>query len=51
MKKFIVLAIATALTVTAFAKPGDCKKCTEKHCTTECRAKCAKGKCAPGQCN
>lgn len=51
MKKFIMFAIATMLTVTAFAKPGDCKKCTQKHCTTECKAKCAKTKCAEGLCN
>jgi len=45
MKKFIVFAIATMFTVSAFAKPGDCTKCTKKKCTTECKAKCKQGKC------
>jgi len=51
MKKFIVFAVATMLTISAVAKPGDCKKCTKKKCTTECKAKCTKAKCAAGVCN
>ena len=50
MKKIIMVAIATMLTVSVFAKPGDCKKCTKKTCTTECKAKCNKVKCAAGLC-
>ncbi len=51
MKKFIGFAAAIMLTVSVFAKPGDCKKCTKKICTTECKAKCTKTKCAAGLCN
>lgn len=50
MKKIIMFAIATILTIPVFAKPGDCKKCTKKKCTTECQASCTKEKCAAGIC-
>jgi hypothetical protein len=50
MKKIIVMTLAVMLTAGAFAKPGDCKKCTNKKCTTECKTKCNKAKCAAGLC-
>lgn len=46
----IMFAVAAMLTISAFAKPGDCKNYTKKKCTTECNAKCAKEKCAAGMC-
>jgi|GEM_PF-1754421 len=50
MKKIIMFAIAAMLTIPVFAKPGDCKNCTKKHCTTECKTHCTKEKCAAGMC-
>ncbi len=50
MKKIIMFAIATVLTISAFAKPIDCKNCTKKSCTAKCKAHCTKDKCAAGQC-
>jgi hypothetical protein len=50
MKKIIMVAIATMLTVSVFAQTGDCKKCAKKPCTTVCRSKCTKIKCSTGFC-
>ncbi|HZY39846.1 MAG TPA: hypothetical protein VFE53_24495 [Mucilaginibacter sp.] len=52
MKKIIMLTLAVMLTAGAFAKPGDCKKCTKKKCTTECKTTCGctKAACEAGLC-
>jgi len=50
MKKIIVMTLAVMLTAGAFAKPGDCKKCTKKTCTEKCQSRCTKAKCATGFC-
>ena len=50
MKKIIMFAVATMLTISVFAKPGDCKKCTKKTCTAECQNRCNPAKCAAGIC-
>lgn len=45
-----MFAVATMFAISAFAKPGDCKTCTKKKCTTECKARCTKDKCAAEMC-
>ena len=50
MKKIIMFAIATMFTISAFAKTRDCKNCTKKHHTAECKTHCTKAKCAAGMC-
>ena len=52
MKKIIMFAVATMLTIAVFAKPGDNKKSTKKTCTTECKrhCSCSKADCSDGLC-
>lgn len=51
MKKIIMFAVATMLTISVFAKPIPVKKSTKKACPTECKgSKCAKDKCTKEKC-
>ncbi|MDF3078267.1 MAG: hypothetical protein K0S09_2156 [Sphingobacteriaceae bacterium] len=39
MKKLSLIALLAVFSISSFANPVHCKKCTKK-CTTECKSKC-----------